>query len=726
MNSGRGGCRFSVLLVLGLVLIAIVGRAAPPVFEAQTSDWQFGPLGNSLGLSGFEVVQVNGGTELVFGTLRNGYGNTNDSWQVLRWDPVAGAMRQVYASQEYEFGTWFYMVRVLDVNDDGKPEIVIGRDGVLEFYDAATKALLATLEFSDTIPEYAAMADYDQDGDRDLLILTSESLYLVDGMKTFPKGQVKISELTGVGGRQFFVGQLDEDAPLEILFTWGGVIEVGSWKEEWQVAELDPSFMVRGLIDRDGDGISEILVTTADQVITLDLSSKAENWRTQVDARLQYARFQTAQLDGDAALELVFGGDKTLVVVDSATGVIESTTVFPENPDFLGLADVDGTGGMDVVFSERVQYPSVQMRIVRMSDGSSLWSSQGRGGHFDNPKLGDLDGDGRPELVLGGRGPGETFNSATGLITLVNPSTSQPIAEFKIPDGFRVLDVADADRDGRSEILAGGEVGIVGSSSWKRRELRIYKYSDGELTLSWQKTVADTLYPEARSNTYKAGSFVDLNGDGTMEIVAGWTLEVNFTDGLRASGIEAWDLATGALTWASPRQSLEFGSMCVGNLDKDAQPEVAAIFGEKWLRIWDLKTGRQEFKLRGNFTSVAPMAGGFAAGNRSGYLSRFKARRGGSARFARAVHQRVSKTPVSGITPDIGGAALWVSVHNQYLWWPGNLKRSFVIQGDENDTQWDDSSVRPEVALLPVGGGVWLFGSFGNYYNCVRGFFFGP
>ena len=701
-------CLNSVISI-GLLLLRLTATAAQPVYDAGSSDWQFGGLGALLGYNGFEVAEINGETE-IFLSSRHGeggaVGDTTNSWHVLRWDPAQKAMRQVYASQGYERG--LDLVRLLDVNGDGRSELMVARQDLLEFFNPITKAQFASINVPSSGFRQAEMVDIDQDGERELLMLTSESMLILGGLERFPEGEITVSTISGVGGYRFYVGQLDHDLPLEILFTWGGVIEVGSWKQEWQVARLNPSYIVRGLIDRDTDGISEMLVTTSNRLVTLDLRTEAEVWSSFVDAPLLDSSIQIQQMDDDPSLEFVIGepgrlqgnaGLQEVLVADGATGTIEARyplapPVYDHGrriPSFLKFVDIDRDGVNEMAFWDGDRVASdVPERLVfsRLDDQSIVWSSALRGSSDGTIKMGDLDGDGRVELVIGN----------FGHVTIVDPETSSPISQIPMK-GYGLMDVKDMDGDGRSELLMGSRTG---------GELTIWTNKGGVFTQILTRSPKDAIHASPPEVSYIALGAADVDGDGIMEVIGGWTMET-FPAGVRISAIEVYRLRDGSLVWSSPRQYAQLEAMTIGDFDGDREIEVAASFGGKWLRVWEPSTNREEFRLRGNFTSLASESNGFAAGTKAGQVCQFTARKGGGG-YARTSIIRLTKSPISGIAYDAKGVGLWAIAKGRYHWLPNGKRKAFSIEGDR---------YQGNVAFYEGADGYRLFGIFGSV---IRGF----
>ncbi len=254
-------------------------------------------------------------------------------------------------------------------------------------------------------------------------------------------------------------------------------------------------------------------------------------------------------LDGDGALEIVLGTNETLgdysggVYAVSHTGGIEPgwpvkvTGAFTQALPYVGegvpvspaMADLDGDGDVEVcAFSQAGDF------VVFQGDGSELWradksldrygasSNVPDGSVFpfiNNPAFGDLDRDGTPDLVAGGKGSDyalglnfdgrrQRFSDAmavwdgeTGQFFPAYPRQVEDIQFFTNPA------VADLDGDGLPEAIAGTGGFLVHALDHKGRQ-----------PAGWPKFTGH----------WNMGSPAvgDVDGDGDLDVVqgtrAGW------------------------------------------------------------------------------------------------------------------------------------------------------------------------------------------------------------
>jgi len=200
----------------------------------------------------------------------------------------------------------------------------------------------------------------------------------------------------------------------------------------------------------------------------------------------------------------------------------------------LAAADLDGDGAPEIVYGGFHGGPEgdrADVRVFSESEGGSL--AERFPAPFDGaaPPLrvnalatGDLDGDGRREVVIAGRTrSGDVERSA---VALWGPGRSLvQTLESEVPSRLRTLLVRDLDGDGRDEIVAGGRVDGAGGTL--------------EAGLEWWRLEGEELVPVSRYRWTADGS-TRLRALAWLEeasvIVAAGRAEVRGTRGLRWEG----------------------------------------------------------------------------------------------------------------------------------------------------------------------------------------------
>lgn len=681
---------FISLAVCALVpSTATCAPAPPPLLNVDSSDWQFAQFGQNIGDLFFRAEKINGRTELFY-SMSFYDGNSTTAWQTASWDPESKTVKHSYVSTHIDEVLWY--MRVADFNSDGRLEVMVQFGDEFKFYDAETKSFLFSFLLNVGFITDMKVVDYDADGDADLMLKTWSEVILIDGLSN-PDAPLTVSGVSGIYGDWFLVGEIDGDKRLEVITSYGEVIDTATWITQWRI---DQDYQMFGLIDRNQDGISEILAQKGSQIVTIDGVVREQQWQTNIDG-FSGSFFGYKQLDADPAMELIFREESRFYIVDSLSLLVESTIDYFPTPSVghrvLAIADVDNDGMLDVIYKEDrllngTNHFGARTLIVQRADGTILWESDNRLPSFEKLLIGDADGDGVSEMIVG----------TDGFVMFVDRNNQNVKHRLRFPEYLRLLDCKDINNNGRCELL-------FRRVDFRNRSLHIYELTKDalpELRLVWENSVADLLSPEM-STTYTTGQLVDINKDGAFELVAGWSA-TNDTGGL-----EVWNIKDKKRIWASPKELGGVRSMCVSNMDNDASLEVAATFLYRGIKVWDLQSGKMEFKLRGRYYSIAPLEKGFVTGDLSGYVSRFAPRKRG---YAQKSKLRISKAAIEGVTPDVDERAVWATTENQVVWLPQKLKERFVLGGE--------SLSQHRVPIVHSDEDEdWLYIGFSN---CIRGF----
>ncbi len=288
-------------------------------------------------------------------------------------------------------------------------------------------------------------------------------------------------------------------------------------------------------------------------------------------------------VDGDGTLEVVLGADEVYVwtagggelrdgdndaqTLGPFTNMSSGTTNLSFSPSGITLADLDDVPGLEIIASERVQN---KIHIFRR-DGSELpgWprSLVGTSWNWTTPAVGDVDGDGAPEIVCNDIA-GRTFAWHLDGTELrdgdSNPATlgvfvARAGATYEY--GFSSPALCDLDGDGRKEIIFGSKLSGVPNY------LYAYRYDGSQATG----------FPFATGNLGAIGcspSLGDLDNDGQREIVfvsEADSLYVLRRNGSRYPGFPIWFTANSTSSGAS------CPSPALADFDGDGRLEIAAV-----------------------------------------------------------------------------------------------------------------------------------------------------
>lgn len=319
------------------------------------------------------------------------------------------------------FGRW---MAVGDVDQDGKAEIAFLSNNSLTTItiiegDTFATSSVSSPEWSDRI----AIADGDGDGVPEIM-LGNNQWGDVMGIRR-SNGQVlyKINNPRS-GTTAVTAGDVDGDGVPEVIWGAGAtdtgpdVVFTGSAATQsikWRSPDLDGDY--GGVIaDLDGDGKLELVVKmsrsesgySAGIVQVYDLATRALKMSFSPNSSSAIiSRMAVAQMDGDAALEIVLltsnPYDPYIYVYDGVTGALEyqspyvpyySSSVF--STEALLVGNIDGDAATEIVVG------TTDKKIEVLNGASSFiqWSTPTLDGYVTDIAAADVDHDGQTEVIV--------------------------------------------------------------------------------------------------------------------------------------------------------------------------------------------------------------------------------------------------------------------------------------------------------------------------------------
>lgn len=232
-------------------------------------------------------------------------------------------------------------------------------------------------------------------------------------------------------------------------------------------------------------------------------------------------------------------------------------SVATQAPSFGSAAagDIDGDGKPEIVFG--TYFNDEHVYALNGEDGSLAWKFKSQGGPIDTSVLiFDVNGDRKPEIIFG--------DSAYGTLFCLN-GQGQPVWEFKGQSGTdSPAAAADMDGDGDVEV-------VYGTMKSRKAGTGFVNVLDGKTgTPVWSAAVPGHVQSEP--------GLVDVNGDGVLDVlVTNWMGDNHLRALNGKDGSELWKFETG--DWV-------YHGVSFADFDRDGKPEI--IVADRKGAVWML------------------------------------------------------------------------------------------------------------------------------------------
>jgi outer membrane protein assembly factor BamB len=352
---------------------------------------------------------------------------------------------------------------VADIDGDGKQEIVISNEDTIRAFEGNGDRIW-TYRGITAAKNTPTIGDVDGDGEQEVVVETHDSkLYILDAATGDYEWDYTADEIIVSPP---IVADIDGDGKQEIVFGDGYYLSEdrhiyalnGDTRDElWKVTPGGHNIW-QAMADVDGDGKQEIIGVNGDGVFALNAESGSMLW--QKEYRNAVCLPAIADLDNDGELEIAFGtwyyegfgGTNRSYVVDAATGDLEWYYDLNDWPGQSSAGDVDGDGVLEVVFNTLNQ-------DIYCLDRYDMWvyprdgNGAARANHYiiSAVAIADVDGDNNLEIIVG---------STEGYLDIFSGSGSLE-RRYNLGGIVENPAIGDVDDDGKAEIVV--KNGIIGS-----------------------------------------------------------------------------------------------------------------------------------------------------------------------------------------------------------------------------------------------------------------------
>ncbi|MEI8288547.1 MAG: FG-GAP-like repeat-containing protein [Verrucomicrobiota bacterium] len=347
------------------------------------------------------------------------------------------------------------------------------------------------------------------------------------------------------------------------------------------------------IADMDGDGKPDVIIADcyAGQVsiyrnISTNGSLTAGSFASRVDLLISVAAqtspytLQVADLDGDGRLDIVaLNADSNIVSIFrniSSPGSL-TTNSFAPRMDLpagntlraLAVRDLNGDGLPEIVTANQNSPGSISVFQNQSTTGNISFAARVDLVAGNGPAglaIGDLDGDGNPDLAVVNAG-NATISVLRNLGTGGNITTNSFAAKVDFACPANPFPIAIGDMDGDSKLDL-----VVGSASGQMISVFRNTATVGSLTTGSFAARVD-FAAAGWVNTIALG---DLDGDGKLDIALGSQISSVFSIFKNISTL-------GSFTTASLASRLDYGAgvnpygISIGDLDNDGRPDVVFV-----------------------------------------------------------------------------------------------------------------------------------------------------
>lgn len=445
---------------------------------------------------------------------------------------------------------------------------------------------------------WAEVGDCDGDGKDDLIVLTDQQLLRYDLESGVLTGHYSAADYS-----RFGLAQLDADPALEIILGGSGrgrVVDGATFAVDWDYIDPFGEWIAAGRFAA-SEEMRWFGVSRNGRYTLFRSSPWSPLWTDQISAQA-YAT-AVADVDGSGLDSLLLADWSQVLVIDPRTQ--DSIAHIPTpGSSIRGMAGIDvDENGADILFSSYFNPGTPLLTLADGRTGATLWQLTSPLGQFKATALGDVDGDGRVELIAAGQdswfGTVAIFDAETGRERWRSTMTNDSTAPFHIAAHHIELLPHDSP-PGMDMVLAGeslsqGRIAVIDGRTRQPKLLIGYEWNSA-------------LPMNGRRVTQLA--MVDYDGDGTLDYAAATEATNASASGARVfvfSGID------GHLLWQSPTLgTIQAKANGIFAVDDEASGGELVIALDDGLRAFSRATGLLTWTLAVESNSVSFVPQGIA------------------------------------------------------------------------------------------------------------------
>lgn len=536
-------------------------------------------------------MNADGKPELIVGSPTNNFSVFNNT-------STTGSINSSTFAAKVDFTTGpVNAIAVGDADGDGKPDVAVSTSGtsVLLFRNTSTTGAISIGSLSSSVSvitgssPVASMGDIDGDGKIDLAITNRGNSTVSFFRNTSSSGTITyasgIDFATGPGPGNSLIGDLDGDGKPELITLNNTSQTTNTFSIlRNQAVSLPPSITsfspTSGAI---GSSVTingaNFLNTPTGNVVYFGAVKATVTAASATQLTVTVPIGATYQPLSVLVNGLTAYSSQPFSVTFSSSGIIDANS-FGANFDFtagtqpygLALADLDGDGKTDATVVNNGGVGAGTVSLFRNTSslgvlGSGAFSTKADLSPSTNPHsvaIGDLDGDGKPDLVISNLSSNSVsvFKniSAAGTLTPASFATKVDFATNSAP---RCVAIGDLDGDGKPDIATANN----GSAS-----LSILKNVGVQGVIDGSSFLAKVDLPIG--NNPWSIAIGDIDGDGKLDLAIANQLS-NTVSVMRNIGV------VGSITTSSFSAKVDFitgtspQGISIGDLDGDNKPDMA-------------------------------------------------------------------------------------------------------------------------------------------------------